>query len=130
MAKPTFSHREKEILELLVAGMTNRQIGDRLYLSESTVKTHVTAAFAKLGVRSRKDAAAILLDPAEGLAPTALPSDAALPRGRAVSEVGSHRGTPAPGPRNPVTMPGYRGRRSRSADPSAPTPDDERASGR
>jgi len=108
VAKPSFSHREKEILELLVAGMTNRQIGDRLYLSESTIKTHLTAAFAKLGVRSRKDAAAILLDPAEGLAPTALPSDAALPRGRAASEVASHRGTPAP----------------------ARAPDDERASGR
>lgn len=73
VAKPTFSHREKEVLGLLVAGMTNRQIADRLYLSESTVKTHITSAFAKLGVRSRKDAAAVVLDPAEGLAATALP---------------------------------------------------------
>ena len=73
VAKPTFSHREKEILELVVAGMTNRQIAGRLYLAESTVKSHVTAAFAKLGVRSRKDAAAILLDPTEDLAATALP---------------------------------------------------------
>jgi DNA-binding CsgD family transcriptional regulator len=98
VAKPTFSHREKEILELLVAGMTNRQIGDRLYLAESTVKTHVAAAFAKLGVRSRKDAAAILLDPAEGLAPTALPSDAALHRGRVASEVTSPHRSPASAP--------------------------------
>ncbi len=74
VAKPTFSHREKQVLELLVAGFTNRQIAGRLYLAESTVKTHVTSAFAKLGVRSRKDAAAILLDPAEGLAWTALSS--------------------------------------------------------
>ena len=95
LAKPTFSHREKEILELLVAGMTNRQIGDQLYLAESTVKTHVAAAFAKLGVRSRKDAAAILLDPAEGLALTALPPDAALHRGRVVSDVTSPHRTPA-----------------------------------
>lgn len=73
VAKPTFSHREKQILELVVAGMTNRQIAGRLYLAESTVKSHVAAAFAKLGVRSRKDAAAILLDPAEDLAATALP---------------------------------------------------------
>lgn len=73
VAKPTFSHREKQILELMVAGMTNRQIAGRLYLAESTVKSHVTSAFAKLGVRSRKDAAAILLDPAEDLAATALP---------------------------------------------------------
>jgi DNA-binding CsgD family transcriptional regulator len=95
VAKPTFSHREKEILELLVAGMTNRQIGDRLYLAESTVKTHVAAAFAKLGVRSRKDAAAILLDPAEGLASTALPADAALNRGRVASAVTSPQGSSA-----------------------------------
>lgn len=67
VAKPSFSHREKEVLELLVAGMTNRQIAGRLYLAESTVKSHLASAFAKLSVRSRKDAVAILLDPAEGL---------------------------------------------------------------
>lgn len=77
VAKPTFSHREKEVLEMLVVGMTNRQIADRLYLAESTVKSHVASSFVKLGVRSRKEAAAILLDPAEGLAATALPYDAA-----------------------------------------------------
>jgi DNA-binding NarL/FixJ family response regulator len=73
VAKPTFSHREKEVLELLVAGRTNREIAKRLYLAESTVKSHVASVFAKLGVRSRKDAAALLLDPAEGLMATALP---------------------------------------------------------
>jgi DNA-binding NarL/FixJ family response regulator len=73
VAKPTFSHREKEVLELLVAGLTNAQIAARLYLAESTVKSHVASVFAKLGVRSRKDAATLLLDPAEGLAETALP---------------------------------------------------------
>ncbi len=72
VAKPTFSHREKEILALLVAGMTNRQIAGRLYLSESTVKTHVNSAYAKLGVHSRNEAAAVVLDPAEGLAATVL----------------------------------------------------------
>jgi DNA-binding NarL/FixJ family response regulator len=74
IAKPTFSHREKEILGLVVAGLTNREIAGRLYLAESTVKTHLASAFAKLGVGSRKDAAALLLDPAEGLAATALPA--------------------------------------------------------
>lgn len=73
VVKPTFSHREKEVLALLVAGLTNRQIAGRLYLSESTVKTHLTSAFAKLGVRSRKEAAAVVLDPCEGLAAIALP---------------------------------------------------------
>jgi DNA-binding NarL/FixJ family response regulator len=79
VAKPTFSHREKEVLGLLVDGLTNRQIAARLYLAESTVKTHLASAFAKLGVRSRKDAVALLLEPDEGLAPTALPADATQP---------------------------------------------------
>jgi DNA-binding NarL/FixJ family response regulator len=77
VAKPIFSHREKEVLELLVEGLTNRQIAARLFLAESTVKTHLVSAFAQLGVRSRKDAVALLLDPAEGLATTALPPGAA-----------------------------------------------------
>jgi DNA-binding NarL/FixJ family response regulator len=73
VAKPTFSHREKEVLELLVTGLTNRQIAARLYLAESTIKTHLASTFAKLGVRSRRDAVALLLDPVEDLATTALP---------------------------------------------------------
>jgi DNA-binding NarL/FixJ family response regulator len=72
IAKPTFSYREKQVLGLLVTGLTNREIGERLFLAESTVKTHLVSAFAKLGVRSRKDAVAVLLDPAENLATTAL----------------------------------------------------------
>ena len=72
IAKPTFSHREKEVLSLVVDGLTNREIAGRLFLAESTVKSHLMAAFAKLGVRSRKDAAALLLDPQEGLAAISL----------------------------------------------------------
>jgi DNA-binding NarL/FixJ family response regulator len=72
LAKPTFSHREKEVLALLVTGLTNQEIASRLFLAESTVKSHLISAFGKLGVRSRKDATAILLDPAEGLAAVSL----------------------------------------------------------
>ena len=73
VAMPTFSHREKEVLELLVAGLANGQIARRLHLAESTIKSHLASAFAKLGVHSRKDAVALLLDPTEGLAAAALP---------------------------------------------------------
>jgi DNA-binding NarL/FixJ family response regulator len=81
VARPTFSHREKQILALLVTGMSNREIAAHLWLAESTVKTHITSAFSKLGVRSRQDAAAILLDPAEGLAAMALPPDIPMRNG-------------------------------------------------
>ena len=51
----------------MVEGAPNRQIADRLFLAESTVKSHLASAFQKLGVRSRKEAAALLVDPDEGL---------------------------------------------------------------
>lgn len=59
--------REKQVLGMLVMGFTNAEIGQRLYLAESTVKSHLSCAYMKLGVRSRKDAAALILDPDEGL---------------------------------------------------------------
>jgi two-component system response regulator DesR len=66
LAPTPLSYREKQVLNLVVAGYTNRQIADTLYLSESTVKTHVSSAFAKLDARSRAEAAAIVLDPEDG----------------------------------------------------------------
>jgi DNA-binding NarL/FixJ family response regulator len=50
------SHRERQVLALMAGGATNRQIGETLYLTESTVKSHLATAFAKLGVRSRAEA--------------------------------------------------------------------------
>ncbi|MER7972247.1 response regulator transcription factor [Streptomyces sp. NPDC096080] len=49
--------REREILELIGEGLTNSQIGGRLYLSEKTVKNHISRLLAKLGVERRIQAA-------------------------------------------------------------------------
>jgi DNA-binding NarL/FixJ family response regulator len=51
------SEREREVLELLGAGATNREIAERLFLSPHTVKDHTTALYRKLGVRNRAEAA-------------------------------------------------------------------------
>ncbi|MFJ8383981.1 response regulator [Streptomyces sp. NPDC094438] len=53
------SEREQEILALIGEGMTNRQIGQRLYLSEKTVKNHISRLLAKLGVERRIQAAVL-----------------------------------------------------------------------
>ncbi|MEA2687398.1 MAG: hypothetical protein QOD51_5, partial [Candidatus Eremiobacteraeota bacterium] len=50
--------REREILELLAAGLTNREIAQRLVLSARTVETHVARVTGKLGVNSRARAVA------------------------------------------------------------------------
>jgi DNA-binding NarL/FixJ family response regulator len=65
--RPALSHREKQTLSLVAAGLTNRQIAAELFLAESTVKTHLTSVFGKLGVASRSEAAALVLDPDQKL---------------------------------------------------------------
>lgn len=55
LAGPVFSHREKQVLRLLLAGLTNSEIAGQLYLSESTVKSHLSSSFRKLGVSSRAE---------------------------------------------------------------------------
>jgi DNA-binding NarL/FixJ family response regulator len=57
---PALSHREKQTLGLALAGLTNAQIARRIYIAESTVKTHLSSAFRRLGVHSRREAAALL----------------------------------------------------------------------
>jgi DNA-binding NarL/FixJ family response regulator len=49
----TLSQREIEILELLAAGASNREISRKLFISEATVKTHLAPVYDKLGVDSR-----------------------------------------------------------------------------
>jgi len=51
--------REAEVLSLVAAGQTNREIGERLYVSEKTASVHVSNILRKLGVSSRVDAAAV-----------------------------------------------------------------------
>jgi ATP/maltotriose-dependent transcriptional regulator MalT len=51
------TEREEEVLELLAAGLTNREIAERLFLSPKTVEHHVSRVLAKLGLKSRAEAA-------------------------------------------------------------------------
>ncbi len=76
--RPAFSHRERQVLALVSRGLTNSEIAERLLLAQSTVKSHLSSAFTKLGIRSRKEVTALLLDPEQaqsvglvGLAATA-----------------------------------------------------------
>ena len=53
---PLLSEREREVLDLIAAGSTNREIAQRLYLSPHTVKEHTSALYRKLGARNRAEA--------------------------------------------------------------------------
>jgi DNA-binding NarL/FixJ family response regulator len=57
LERPPLSDREIEVLRLLGAGATNKEIAARLYLSEGTVKNHVSRILARLGLRDRTQAA-------------------------------------------------------------------------
>lgn len=66
--KPSLSAKERQVLGLLVMGFTNSEIGARMFLTESTVKSHLSSAYSKLGVRSRSEAVSLMLDPSQPLA--------------------------------------------------------------
>lgn len=69
--KETVSQRELEVLQLIASGSTNRDVAERLFISEATVKTHLLHVYAKLGVNDRAAAVGAafergLLTPGDG----------------------------------------------------------------
>lgn len=60
--KPLLTARESEIVDLVIAGCRNREISERLTISEKTVKAHLSNIFAKLGVRDRLELAIYALN--------------------------------------------------------------------
>ena len=54
--RPTLTGREVEVLQLVAQGMTSREIGEKLFISENTVKNHVRNILDKLGLHSRSEA--------------------------------------------------------------------------
>jgi DNA-binding NarL/FixJ family response regulator len=54
----TLTEQERRVLDLIAEGLTNRQIGERMFLAEKTVKNYVSNLLAKLGMNRRSEAAA------------------------------------------------------------------------
>ena len=73
--------REEEILRLVATGMTNREVAGALFISPGTVRKHLENAYAKLGVRSRAQAVAVLARGSDLFAPStrSAPSNGAEP---------------------------------------------------
>jgi DNA-binding NarL/FixJ family response regulator len=59
LGEEEMTEREIEVLRLVVAGKRNREIGEQLYISEDTVKSHVKRIMSKLGARDRTHAVAL-----------------------------------------------------------------------
>ncbi|CAA9514771.1 MAG: Two-component transcriptional response regulator, LuxR family, partial [uncultured Rubrobacteraceae bacterium] len=94
------SARQREILGLVAEGLSNAEIAGRLFLSESTVKQHLRAAYKALGVKNRTEAAAVLRGRGPREHPPPFPFGTTPVAGR------YRRGCATPG----VPIPGVRGR--------------------
>jgi DNA-binding NarL/FixJ family response regulator len=64
--RPILSRRQKQVLGLVVLGLSNGEIASEMHLSEHTVKCHLYASFRKLGVKSRDEAVSLIVDPEDG----------------------------------------------------------------
>jgi DNA-binding NarL/FixJ family response regulator len=64
--RPLLSPREKQILSMVVLGFTNQEIANKLFVAETTVKSHLSSAYRKLHVRSRHEATSVILDADRG----------------------------------------------------------------
>jgi DNA-binding NarL/FixJ family response regulator len=60
LGREPLSPREREVLALAADGWTNASIAQHLHLAESTIKTHLSSGFSKLGVHSRTDLPALI----------------------------------------------------------------------
>jgi two-component system, NarL family, response regulator DevR len=60
------TEQERRILDLIGEGLTNRQIGERLFLAEKTVKNHVSSVLSKLGLQRRTQAAVLVTERRQG----------------------------------------------------------------
>lgn len=96
--KPAFSHRERQVLALVSRGLTNGEIAERLLLAQSTVKSHLSSAFTKLGIRSRKEVTALLLDPeqAQSVGLIGVGVNTAAPEVNSNGSVTNHNAVPQP----------------------------------
>src|SRR5439155_14188193 len=84
-ARPVLTVRERQVLAMIVLGCPNSEIARRLFVAETTVKSHLSTAFAKLGVRSRSEAVGLILDPQSGLGTGILAISDPDPEPRAVT---------------------------------------------
>jgi two-component system, NarL family, response regulator DevR len=64
----TLTERERNVLDLIAVGLTNREIAAEMFLSEKTVKNYVTRMLLKCNVRNRTEAAILVLQSSPGAA--------------------------------------------------------------